>query len=481
MAPGPRGGTLSSPSTRQAIVPPGFLLGTATSAYQIEGGAGADGRGPSIWDAFCAVPGRVTGGDDGRVACDHRRLWRADVDLIAGLGLDAYRFSVSWPRVQPTGRGPGNRPGLDFYRGLVDALLARGVEPFVTLYHWDLPQALEDAGGWPVRDVAARFADYAALVGGALGDRVRHWSTVNEPWCASMLGYAAGVHAPGRVDAGAAVAAAHHLLLGHGLAVTALRAEVRADAEIAITLNPYPVVAAGNSDADRDAARRVDGVANRLWYDALLRGRYPEDVLADFTAVSDLGHVRDGDLTVIAAPLDALGVNYSRRHHVRSRPGRSAAPPWCTWPGSPDIDLVVPDAPLTGMGWSVEPGGLGETLRRLATEYEAPPLYIHETGAAYADEVGPGATVNDTKRRAFLDAHLRAALDARRSGIDLRGFFVWSLLDNFEWAHGYAQRFGLVRVDYTTLRRTAKASARWYSEVARSRRLAAAVAAPAGR
>jgi beta-glucosidase len=379
------------------------------------------------------------------------------------------------------GRGPASQPGLDFYRSIVDALLVRGVEPFVTLYHWDLPPPLEEAGGWPQRDTAARFADYAALVGAALGDRVRHWSTVNEPWCAAMLGYAAGVHAPGRIDSGAAVAVAHHLLLGHGLAVAALRAEVRADAELAVTLNPYPVVAAGNSDTDRDVARRVDGVANRLWYDALLRGRYPDDVLADFAAVSDLGHIRDGDLPVISAPLDALGVNYYRRHHVRFGAARSAVPPWCTWPGSPDVDLVVPDAPLTGLGWAVEPDGLGETLRRLTAEYTPPPLYVHETGAAYPDCLPPGGVVQDTARRVFLDAHLRAALDARRSGIDLRGFFVWSLLDNFEWAHGYGQRFGIVHVDYATQRRTAKASARWYSKVTRSRRLpAAAAAAPAG-
>jgi beta-glucosidase len=443
VAAGPRGGTLSGPSSGDVFVPPGFVLGAATSAYQVEGGVDVDGRGPSIWDAFCALPGRITGGDDGRVACDHRRLWRSDVELIAGLGLDAYRFSLSWPRVQSMGRGPANQPGLDFYRSIVDALLVRGVEPFVTLYHWDLPQPLEEAGGWPQRDTAARFADYAALVGAALGDRVRHWSTVNEPWCAAMLGYAAGVHAPGRVDAGAAVAAAH------GLAVAALRAEVRADAELAITLNPYPVVAAGDSDADRDAARRVDGVANRLWYDALLRGRYPDDVLADFAAVSDLGHIRDGDLPVISAPLDALGVNYYRRHHVRFGAARSAVPPWCTWPGSPDVDLVVPDAPLTGLGWAVEPDGLGETLRRLTAEYTPPPLYVHETGAAYPDCLPPGGVVQDTARRVFLDAHLRAALDARRSGIDLRGFFVWSLLDNFEWAHGYAPTFGLVAVDRT--------------------------------
>jgi beta-glucosidase len=269
------------------------------------------------------------------------------------------------------------------------------------------------------------------------------------------------------------VAAAHHVLLGHGLAVSALRPAVRADAEIAITLNPYPVVAVGESDADRDAARRVDGVANRLWYDALLLGRYPDVVLADFAAVSDLAHIHPGDLECIATPGDALGVNYYRRHHVRFGPRRSATPPWSTWPGSPDVELVVPDGPLTESGWAVEPEGLGETLRRLVVEYPAPPLYIHETGAAFPDRVGPGGAVDDPDRLAFLDAHLRAALDSRRSGIDLRGFFVWSLLDNFEWAHGYALRFGLVYVDYPTQRRTPKSSALWYSDAARSRRLSA--------
>lgn len=398
----------------------------------------------------------------------------ADVDLMAALGLPAYRFSVSWPRVQPTGRDGASRPGLDFYRALVDRLLAAGIEPVVTLYHWDLPQALEDRGGWPARDTAGRFGEYAAIVGTALGDRVRRWSTVNEPWCASMLGYASGIHAPGRVDPAAAVAAAHHLLLGHGLAVDALRPVLRPDAEIAITLNPYPVVAGasgpgGPTDEDRDAARRVDGVANRLWYDAVLRGRYPADVLRDFAAVSDLRHVRDGDLAQIARPVDAVGINYYRRYHVRYGKGCSAEPPLSTWPGSPDIELVDPGRPTTDGGWAIEPDGLAETLRSVTAGYAPPPLYVHETGAAFADEPGPDGTVDDARRVAFLDAHLRSALDALEAGVDLRGFFVWSLLDNFEWAQGYAHRFGLVHVDYATQRRTPKASARWYAEVARSR------------
>ena len=430
--------------------PEGFLWGVATSSYQIEGGVDLDGRVPSIWDTFCEQPGRVRNGDDGRVAADHRRRWAEDVNLLAERGVGAYRFSVAWPRVQSGGQG------LDFYRALVDALLEVGVEPVVTLYHWDLPQALEDDGGWPVRDTAERFSDYAAVVGAALGDRVRRWSTVNEPWCAAMLGYASGVHAPGRTEPGAAVAAAHHLLLGHGLAVDALRATVRSDAEIAITVNPYPVVAAGDTEADRDAARRVDGVANRLWYDPVLLGRYPDDVLVDFSSVSDLAHIRDGDLEVISRPIDAIGVNYYRRHHVRFAAGASRV---STWPGSADVEPVDPGAPKTASGWAIEPEGLLETLLRLSRDYDPPPVYVHENGAAF------DSALHDDDRIAFLRDHVRAAADALDAGVDLRGFFVWSLLDNFEWAEGYSKRFGLVLVDFESQRRIPKASFSWYREL----------------
>ncbi|MGH9264805.1 MAG: GH1 family beta-glucosidase [Acidimicrobiales bacterium] len=450
--------------------PPDFLWGVATSAYQVEGGVDLDARGPSIWDTFCAQPGKVRGGDDGRTAADHRRRMAEDVALLRHLGVGAYRFSIAWPRVQPTGRDAVRASGVDFYRALVDALLDAGIEPVVTLYHWDLPQALEDAGGWPVRDTASRFAEYAAAMGLALGDRVRRWSTVCEPWCVSMLGYASGVHAPGRTDPGAAVAAAHHLLLGHGLAVDALRATAGAGARIAITLNPYPVVVAGGSDreADRDAARRVDGVANRLWYDAVLLGRYPEDVLADFASVSDLAHIRDGDLAVISRPIDALGVNYYRRHHVRFAPAASAGPPTSTWPGSPDVELVDPGVATTASGWAIEPDGLLETLARLTSDYDPPPLYVHESGAAFDDQADDGGYVRDDDRLTYLRDHVRGAHDAVFQGVDLRGFFVWSFLDNFEWAEGYSKRFGIVRVDFESQRRTPKASARWYAEVART-------------
>ena len=451
--------------TGTVAFPQGFLWGSATSSFQIEGGADLDGRGPSIWDTFCATPGMVRGGDDGRIAIDHRRRMPDDVALMAELGLQAYRFSVAWPRVQPDGRGRISASGLDFYRDLVERLHAVGIEPLVTLYHWDLPQALEDAGGWPARDTAKRFSDYAHVVGEALGATVRHWGTVNEPWCASMLGYSAGVHAPGRVHAGAAVAAAHHLLLGHGLAVDALRASVRADAEISITLNPYPVVTAGRDDADRDAARRVDGIANRLWYDPLLRGRYPDDVLADLEAVSDLAHIQEGDLAVISRPIDALGLNYYRRHHVRARAGTSVGRPRGQWPGSPNVELVDPPGPKTDGGWAVEPEGLTEALVRLWEEYDPPPLYLHEVGAAYDNGPGPDGGVDDRRRIAWLEAHLEAAGDAIAEGVDLRGIMVWSLFDNFEWAEGYAHRFGVVHVDYATQARTPKASAAWYRRV----------------
>ena len=448
--------------------PAEFLWGVATSAYQIEGGVELDGRGPSIWDTFCAQPGRVRNSDDGRIAADHRRRMAGDVALLGELGVGAYRFSIAWPRVQPDGHGAISQSGLDFYRSLVDRLLDAGVEPVITLYHWDLPQALEDAGGWPARETAYRFSEYAAAMGAALGDRVRRWSTICEPWCVSMLGYASGIHAPGRSEPGAAVAAAHHVLLAHGLAVDALRASVSRQPEIAITVNPYPVVAAGDEEADVDAARRVDGVANRLWYDAVLLGRYPEDVLADFSSVSDLAHILDGDLAVISRPIDAIGVNYYRRHHVRFTAGASARPPTSTWPGSPDVELVDPGVATTASGWAIEPEGLLETLLRLSQDYDAPPIYVHENGAAFDDQPDAAGYVDDQDRLAYLRDHVWTAREAVAAGVDLRGFFVWSFLDNFEWAEGYSIRFGIVRVDYETQRRVPKASARWYSRLVRT-------------
>ena len=457
--------------------PDGFLWGAATSAYQIEGGIDLDGRGSSIWDTFAAA-GHARG-DTGAVAADHRRRMADDVALMADLGLPAYRFSIAWPRVQPDGRRASSPAGLDFYRALVDELLGRGIEPVATLYHWDLPQALEDAGGWPERATAERFGDYAAVVGAALGDRVRRWTTINEPWCASMLGYAAGIHAPGRTDPGAAVAAAHHLLLGHGLAVDALRTAVTiADPEIGITLNPYPVVPATDRDDDLDAARRIDGIANRLWYDPVLRGDYPDDVLHDVAAVSDLAHIRDGDLAQISRPIDALGLNYYRRHHVRHVPGASASP--SPWPGSLDVEFAEARDTPTSNGWAVEPAGIVESLVRLDADYDPPPLYIHENGGAFPDRLTPDGAVHDHDRLAYIDAHLRACHDALTAGVDLRGYFVWSLLDNFEWAEGFEQRFGVVYVDFATQARIVKDSALWYREVVRTNALGADPPSPPG-
>ena len=447
--------------------PAGFLWGTATSAYQIEGGVDLDERGASIWDTFCAVPGNIAGGEDGAIACDHRRRWREDVELMSRLGYGAYRFSVSWPRVQPAGVGDVSESGLDFYDRLVDALLEKRIAPVVTLYHWDLPQSLEDSGGWTSREVVQRFADYAGLVAARLGDRVSRWSTLNEPWCSAMLGYAAGVHAPGRVDPAAAVAASHHLLLAHGLAVEALRAGLGGDSEIGITLNLFPVVAASEGDADADAARRVDGVANRLWTDALLHGHYPDDVLADFSTVSDLSHVRDGDLEQIAWPIDFVGVNYYRRYHVRHETDGSKAPPWCTWPGSPDVRLCrPPDLPVTSMRWTIEPSGLTDVLTRLHRERPGLATYVHENGAAFEDRKIEGV-VEDDDRIAFLDAHLKACRAALDEDVDVRGFFVWTLMDNFEWAEGYRRRFGMVAVVPGSLERVPKKSAGWYADVIR--------------
>ncbi|MER7332245.1 MULTISPECIES: GH1 family beta-glucosidase [unclassified Micromonospora] len=476
---------MSNPATPPALgvlddrtpltFPPGFLWGAATAAYQVEGAAAEGGRTPSIWDTFSHTPGRVVAGHTGDVACDHYHRLGPDVALMAELGLRSYRFSVSWPRVQPGGSGPANAEGLDFYRRLVDELLAHGVEPWLTLYHWDLPQPLEDAGGWPARDTAARFADYATLVADALGDRVRYWTTLNEPWCSAFLGYGSGVHAPGRSDGADAVRAGHHLMLGHGLAVRALRA-ARPAAEVGVTVNLYPVTPASDAPADVDAARRIDGLANRFFLDPLLRGSYPADLMADLARVTDFGHVRDGDLATIATPLDLVGVNYYSRHVVAAPvAGAEPEPYWrapSCWPGSEDVRFVTRGVPVTDMDWEIDAPGLVETLRRVREEYTDLPLYVTENGAAFVDAVVDGR-VDDVDRVAYFDAHLRAAHEAIEAGVPLRGYFAWSLMDNFEWAWGYTKRFGMVYVDYDSQARIPKSSARWYAEVIRRNGLAA--------
>jgi beta-glucosidase len=445
--------------------PPKFLWGSATSAYQIEGAVSEDGRGPSIWDTFSHTPGRVHNRDNGDRAADHYHRFGEDVQLMAELGLRAYRFSVAWPRVQPRGRGPANQRGLDFYRRLVDRLLAAGIEPWLTLYHWDLPQALEDAGGWPARATAERFADYAQLVYGALHDRVRYWTTHNEPFCAAFVGYGSGRHAPGRRDGAAAVRAAHHLLLGHGLAMAAMRATNPGN-QLGITLNLYPVRPASESAEDAEAARRVDGIQNRLFLDPVLRGAYPGDVLADVERISGLAHLEPGDEAVIAAPIDVLGVNYYQPHVVAAVPGVDGDPEFgAQFPGVTGVRPVQQDGPRTANGWSVDASGLLDLLTRLHRSYRPVPLVVTENGAAFDDYADPEGDVHDPDRIHFLEGHFRAAHQALEQGVDLRGYFVWSLLDNFEWHEGYSRRFGLVYVDFPTQRRVFKDSARWYRDV----------------
>jgi beta-glucosidase len=419
--------------------PPDFRWGVSTAAYQIEGAVTEDGRGVSIWDTFCREPGRVAGAATGDVACDHYHRYREDIGLIAGLGAGAYRFSIAWPRVQPSGTGAANPAGLAFYDRLTDELLGRGIDPVATLYHWDLPQPLEDAGGWLNRDTAEHFAHYADLTAAALGDRVKLWITLNEPVVTMNLGYGLGVHAPGRELLFGALPTAHHQLLGHGLAVAALRARTRSP--VAIANNYTPVRAAGTGAADLAAAAAYDALHNRLFTDPLFGAGYPDGF--------DLP-VRDGDLAVIAAPLDALGVNYYNPTAVR-------AP---TEPGGPlPFEIVeVTGYPVTDFGWPVVPEGLTEVLLDLHGRHGAP-LYVTESGCAYAE------SPDDAARVAYLAAHVDAVRDALAKGADVRGYFVWSVLDNFEWAEGYTKRFGLVHVDFETQVRTPKASYGWYRDL----------------
>jgi len=446
--------------------PEGFLWGAATASYQIEGAASEGGRGASIWDTFSHTPGKVLHGDTGDIACDHYHHLEQDLDLMAEVGLKAYRFSVAWPRIQPDGSGPANQKGLDFYRRLVDGLRERSIEPMLTLYHWDLPQALQDGGGWTSRETAERFAEYTELVYGALSDSVSYWITLNEPWVSAWLGHGYGLHAPGLRDPGAALAATHHLLLGHGLALERMRSMGNPEDgnQLGVTLNLHAALPGRDREADREAARRVDGQANRLYLDPLFRGSYPEDVFAYYREGGvDLSFVQDGDLQKISAPLDFLGVNYYFRHTVRDAPEEAHSEvPFSDLNARP----IVPHAgEKTAMGWPVDPEGLTEMLVRIRDEYADIPLYVTENGRAVHDYVDPEGDVDDEERISYLDAHFRAAREAMDRGADLRGYMVWSFLDNFEWAEGYSKRFGLVFVDYGTQRRVPKASARWYSEV----------------
>jgi beta-glucosidase len=429
--------------------PAGFTWGAATAAYQIEGAAAEDGRGESIWDRFCAADGKVRNGDNGAVACDFYHRYREDVALMRELGVNGFRLSVSWPRIVPQGRGAVNVAGLDFYDRLVDELLAAEIEPFVTLYHWDLPQALEDRGGWPQRETVDAFAEYVEAFAARLGDRVRHWITHNEPRVASWLGYGWGMHAPGRTSERDALAAAHHLLLSHGRAVEILRRE-SPGAQVGITLDVFPVYPASPSEPDVEAARHFDGVHNRWFLDPIFRGAYPADLLEHFGPSAP--RIEDGDLRLIAAPLDFMGVNYYRREVVaRSENGGART-------------VHMPDSDYTDMGWEVSPEGLYDLLRSLQDEYGPEAIYVTENGAAYGDLRAHDGSVRDPERQDYLSEHINVIGRAVADGVPIAGYFVWSFLDNFEWAHGYSKRFGIVYVDYPTLARIPKSSFYWYRD-----------------
>jgi beta-glucosidase len=460
--------------------PKDFLFGGATAAYQIEGAAHQDGRTDSIWDAFCRLPGAVINGDNGDLACDHYHRYADDVALMSELGLQTYRFSTSWSRVRPDG-GPVNQKGLDFYSRLVDELLAKGIKPWLTLYHWDLPQALEEKGGWAARDTADRFVDYALDVHDSLGDRVNAWTTLNEPWCSSFLSYIGGEHAPGRQDPTAGLAAAHHLLLGHGKVMTELRSRDAA-LELGITLNLTVTDPVDPTDAgDLDAARRIDGQFNRFFTDPIFRGSYPADVLEDVAQFGFEKYIMSGDLQTISAPIDVLGVNYYHGEAVSVHPTEqqvstaapSKRPKRSPFPAADGIFWHPRGLPLTAMDWEVQPEGLTRLLRRIHDEYtgDAVKLYVTENGAAYDDIVEADGRVHDADRTEYLRLHLDAILDAIDDGVEVKGYFYWSLMDNFEWAWGYDKRFGLLHVDYETQQRTLKDSAIEYARIIATREL----------
>jgi beta-glucosidase len=431
----------------QLQFPDGFLWGAATAAYQIEGAPDADGKGPSIWDTFSHTPGKVWHSETGDMACDSYRRYPEDIALLQRLGVGAYRFSLSWPRIQPDGRGAPNQKGLDHYSRLVDALLEKGITPVVTLYHWDLPQALQDEGGWVTRDIAEIFADFATIAGEALGDRVHRWITLNEPWVVEHLGYRDGVHAPGATDSAQATAATHHLLLAHGRATAALRAAIPSPAQVGVTLNlavirPMSPVAA-------DLAEEFDARQNGVFLGPLLHGEYPKRLSAEYSPARVPGLIRDGDFGVIREPIDFLGVNFYAPNYV-----------------GPDGDMVQPDGMrVTAMNWLVDSSAIYELMARLRDEAPGLPLYITENGSAWQDYVTPDGTVDDYERMDYLHGHLAALHQAIADGVDLRGYFAWSLMDNFEWAEGYSKRFGLTFVDFGTQRRILKRSGEFYASV----------------
>ena len=438
---------------RRSDFPAGFAWGCSTSSYQIEGAATEDGKGESIWDRFCATPGRIRDGSSGAVACDHYHRWPQDVELARSLGCNAYRFSVAWPRIFADGRGAQpNTKGLDFYKRLVDGLLEKGLQPWATLYHWDLPQKLQDEGGWVNRSTVDAFVDYAGAVSHHLGDRVKHWITHNEPWCAAFLGHHEGTHAPGIKNFAASMQVCHHLLLSHGLAVPVIRAQV-ADARVGITLSLHPITPATGSAADAAAAHRHDGLRNRWFLDPLHGRGYPADVTALLGSAAP--QVQAGDMSAIAAPTDFLGINYYFPEVVADAPGQ----------GSLQTQVVEREGvERTAFGWEVSPQGMVDLLTRVQHDYAPVEVHLTENGSTFDDVVLPDGSIQDEQRRSYLRRHLAALQVALAQGVPLKGYFAWSLLDNFEWAEGYVRRFGLTYVDFATQQRTLKASGQWYRQ-----------------
>lgn len=439
--------------TNLDVLPADFSWGVATSSFQIEGAATADGKGPSIWDDFCRTPNAIDGGDTGIEACDSYHRWPEDLALIKALGVDTYRFSIAWPRIQPSGTGAVNHAGLDYYERLVDDLLAAGVRPFTTLYHWDLPSALQHQGGWMSRDTALRFADFAVLVADRLGDRITDWVTLNEPLCSAWIGHLEGRMAPGIRDLRSAVHASHHLLLGHGLAAQAVRDTAAATPSVGIVLNLSPCEPASDAAADIQAAERADGHINRWWLDSLHGRGYPSDMVDTYGIELP---VADGDLEVIATPVDFLGVNYYFRQKI-------AADPTVATLGFAQVP--VPGAVTTGLDWEVHAAGLESVLLRVSKEYHPQALYVTENGSAWPDVPDAEGYVHDVERAAYLCDHIEATASAAAQGAPVRGYFAWSLMDNFEWAYGYWPRFGLAYTDYQTQQRTMKLSGNTYAQL----------------
>ncbi|HLF60945.1 MAG TPA: GH1 family beta-glucosidase [Acidimicrobiia bacterium] len=442
--------------------PPDFRWGVATAAYQIEGAVAEDGRGPSIWDTFSHTPGRTANGDNGDIAVDHYHRYVGDVALMAGLGVNAYRFSIAWSRILPDGTGRVNEAGIDFYRRLCEELVEAGIMPVVTLYHWDLPQVLQDRGGWLNHESVDWFAEYAGIAKEGLGDLIKVWATLNEPWCSAFLGHSSGEHAPGLVDPAQSFVAAHHLMLAHHAGIRVLRrTKPHDDDQLGIVLNLIPAWPASDSAEDAFAAASVDAVSNRLFTEAVFRGRSPDEILGYIGRYEVTDRIDTAELARAVEPIDFLGVNYYNVNHIRHAPG---APAIGNWPGSWEAQITTPPGQLTEMGWGVEPEGLVWMLERIGREHPNLPLYICENGAAYPDVMSPAGTVDDPDRIAYLAGHIDAVHTALEHGVNIRGYFVWSLLDNFEWSQGYDKRFGIIWVDLNTMERTVKSSGHWYRD-----------------